>query len=236
MPVSVIIAASGSGQRMGGDVPKQFMFMGGRPVLARTLDAFNRLGIVGDIVVAAPADYVRHTWEIARQYSFEKVQAVVPGGANRAESIFAALKELPWGSMDATVLIHDGVRPFVSEELIMAVADAAREHGAAIAGTPVTDTIKEVGAGGKITSTPDRSSLWRVQTPQGFTYELIMAAYAQGEADGVFPHVTDDSMLVERMGKPVIMVESSPGNIKITTPEDMALGEILLKSASSSRA
>jgi len=246
MQVSVIITASGSGLRMGGDVPKQFLLIGGKPVLAHTMDAFNRVSIVDKIVVTAPAEYVNHAWEIATAHKLNKVRAVIAGGASRAASIYAALKALPFvgtgtgpeklphsgdkpNSPPEIVLIHDGVRPFVSEELIKSVARATQAHGAAIVGTPITDTIKEVDKKLRITSTPDRSRLWRVQTPQGFTYDMIMKAYAQGEKDGIFPQATDDSMLVERLGKPVTMVEGDPGNIKITTPEDMAIGEVLLR-------
>ena len=231
MSVAVIITASGSGLRVGGDMPKQFQPIGGKPVLAHTMAAFNQAQIVGKIVVTAPEEYVNHAWEIATANKYEKVRGVIAGGASRAESIYAALKALPFmgNTGQEIVLIHDGVRPFVSEDLIKAVAKAAQAHGAAIVGTPLTDTVKEVDKKLKITSTPDRSRLWRVQTPQGFTYDMLMKAYAQGEKDGVLPQATDDSMLVERLGIKVTMVEGAPENIKITTPVDMALGEILLK-------
>jgi len=216
---------------MGGDMPKQFQQLGGRPVLAHTMDAFNRADAVGRIVVTVPAEYVNHAWEIAKVNEFDKVKAVIAGGDSRAASIYAALKALPFmgGTGQEVVLIHDGVRPFVSEDLIKAVARAARTHGAAIAGIPLTDTIKEVDRKSKVISTPDRSRYWRVQTPQGFTYDMLMKAYIQGEKDGILPQATDDSMLVERLGVPVTMVEGEPRNIKITTPEDMALGEALLR-------
>jgi len=245
MSVSVIITAGGSGLRLGGRLPKQFQFLGGKPILARTINAFNRSEAVSDIIVAAPADYVTHANEIVDVYDFHKVRAVVAGGENRAASIYAALKMLPRDkSVDTymafktvpVVLVHDGVRPFVSEMLIRTVAEAARIHGAAIAGTPLTDTIKEVNEGSKVVSTPDRKRFWRVQTPQAFTYDLIMKAYAQGEKDGVLPHATDDSMLVERLGLQVTMVEGHPGNIKITTPEDMAFAEMLLRGNDNFRA
>jgi len=219
---------------MGGGMPKQFMTLGGKPVLAHTIGAFNRAGIVSKIVLTVPDGFVNHAWEIIRANGFDKVLALGVGGDNRAASVYAALKVLPdveCAGRD-TVLIHDGVRPFVSEELINAVALAAGTHGAAIAGIPLTDTIKEVDEELKVMSTPDRSRFYSVQTPQGFTYDTVMDAYIQGEADGVLPHATDDSMLVERLGRPVAVVMGDPGNIKITTPEDMALGEILLKGRS----
>ena len=225
MSVTVIIAASGSGLRMGGDMPKQFQLLGGKPVLAHTLEAFNRLDIVREIIVAVPADYVEHSRELVNVHGFGKVSAIVPGGSNRAASVYASLKELCGG----IVLIHDGVRPFISERLIRAVANTAGTYGAAVAGIPLTDTIKEVGNNAQVISTPDRKRFWRVQTPQAFTYELITKAYALGEKEEILAQATDDSMLVERLGVPVQMVEGNASNIKITTWEDMALGEILIK-------
>ena len=237
MWVTAIIAAGGSGKRLGGDIPKQFQLLAGRPVLAHTIGAFDRLDIIGGIVVAVPAGYRQHTSEIVAGQGFKKVRVVTEGGTNRAASIYAALKALQSGNghretpggEPGIVLIHDGVRPFVSETQIRAVAQAAKTHTAAISGTPLTDTLKEVSESAQVLSTPDRKRYWRVQTPQGFTYDVIMRAYAQGETDGILPQATDDSMLVERLGIPVRMVEGEPGNIKITTIEDMTLGEIFLK-------
>ncbi|MCL2528484.1 MAG: 2-C-methyl-D-erythritol 4-phosphate cytidylyltransferase [Defluviitaleaceae bacterium] len=227
MSVAVIIAASGKGTRLGGHMPKQFQQMGGKPVLAHTLETFNRLDIIGTIIIAAPAEYAAYTQEITAGYGCGKVQAIVPGGENRAVSVYAALKQLPVST--DIVLVHDGVRPFVTARLINAVAESASKHGAAIAGTILTDTLKEADENGQIIATPNREKYWRIQTPQGFTYKLIMEAYAKGEKDGVLGHVTDDSALVERLGVPVQIVEGHPGNIKITTKEDLWLGELLLQ-------
>ena len=228
MSVATIIAASGSGLRLGGDIPKQFQLLGGRPILAHTLDAFTQADIVQDIFVAVPAGFAEHCRKMFSGHGYSKVREIIPGGASRAASVHAALKKL---STDTTiVLIHDGVRPFVSSRLVNAVVESARINGAATAVTALTDTLKEVDDSGRITATPDRRRFWRAQTPQGFTYELIMRAYAQGEADDILGHVTDDSALAERLGIPVYMVEGDAGNIKITTQEDLALGEILLRS------
>jgi len=228
MSISVIIAASGSGQRLGGHKPKQFQLLGGRPVLAHTLLAFERLDIIDEIIIAAPVEYTAHTWDITARYGFSKVREVVPGGANRAESIYAALKKLHKDTN--IVLIHDGVRPFVSEETIKSVVRTAEIYGAAVAGIPLTDTIKEVSRTGHVVATPDRQRFWQVQTPQGFTYDMIKNAYAQGEKDDILVTATDDSILVERLGHGVKMVEGHPGNIKITTREDLLLSEMLLRS------
>jgi len=226
MSISVIVTAGGSGTRLGGEVPKQFQMLGDRPVLAHTLGVFDSLDI-REIVVAVPGGYIDHTWEIVRSHGFSKVRGIVSGGVNRAESVLTALKQLPRDT--GIVLIHDGVRPFVSKELIKAVAKATYECSAAVAGTVLTDTLKEVDSHGQVVSTPDRQRFWRVQTPQGFTYKLIMDAYAQGEKDGILSYVTDDSTLVERLDVPVMMVEGSSDNIKITTREDLILSELLLE-------
>ena len=230
MSTAVIIAASGSGSRLGGHIPKQFQELGDMPVIAHTLAAFDRLDIIHEIIVAAPADYVSHTYDIVACHGFAKVSKVVPGGTSRAASIYAALKQLQ-PSTDV-VLIHDGVRPFVTTELITSVAAAAKTHGAAIAGTPLTDTIKKVNENKQVESTPNRKHYWQVQTPQGFAYELIMKAYAQGEKDNILSQVTDDSALAERLGIPVYMVEGSAGNMKITTREDLELGRLRLQGES----
>ena len=227
MSIAVIIAAAGSGVRLGGDIPKQFQLLGDKPILAHTMDAFNRADIVRDIIVAVPEEHVTYSQEIVARFGCTKVRATVPGSTSRAASVYSALKLLPADT--EIVLIHDGVRPFVSGRLIKAVAESSMTHGAAIAGTVMTDTLKEADENGQITATPDRRRFWRAQTPQGFTYELIMKAYAQGEKDGILSHATDDSALVERLGVPVYMVEGDAGNIKITTQEDLALGEVLLR-------
>jgi len=225
MPVAVIIAASGTGSRMGGQMPKQFQMLGTKPILAHTIEAFNKLDLIGQIVIAAPEKYVAHTQEISAAYP--KVQAVAPGGKNRAQSVYAAAKLL---SPEARiVLIHDGVRPFVTSELIMAVIEATKTHGAAIAGTPLTDTLKQVDAKVQITHTPDRSRFWHAQTPQGFTYDLLMKAYAQAQKDGILDQATDDSSLVEHLGHRVQIVASTTKNIKITTPEDLRLANLLIE-------
>jgi len=226
MSIAVIIAAAGSGARLGGMKPKQFQLLGGRPVLAHTLEAFNRLDIIEEIIIAAPSEYIAHTWDIAARYGFNKVREIVPGGKNRAESVYAALKQLAAN----IVLIHDGARPFVSEELIKSIAQAAKHYGAAVVGIPLTDTIKEVNQQSQAVKTPDRQRFWCVQTPQGFTYEIISKAYAQGDKDGILESATDDSILVERIGATIQMVEGHPSNIKITTREDLLMGEIMLRS------
>lgn len=218
--VSVIIAASGTGERMGAGMPKQFLDLGGMPILARTIAAFNSMEVVTCIAVAVPQGYVKEV----TAYGFSKVQCVVEGGRDRTASVYAALLSLP--VTQGIVLVHDGVRPFVDEPLVCAVASAAARHGAAVACTPVTDTIKSVDENGRITATIDRNNLWRAQTPQGFTYSTLINAHNNAQAKGIT--ATDDCALVERMGIPAYIVPSSPRNIKITTVEDMTIAKAFL--------
>jgi 2-C-methyl-D-erythritol 4-phosphate cytidylyltransferase len=218
--ISVVIPAGGSGVRFGGDVPKQFLELGGEPILKRTLSVFDALEIVSEIVVAVPKKFLSEV----EGYKISKIK-VVCGKKNRAESVFAALQTLQNAEI---VLIHDGIRPFVTREIIEEVAYAAKKFGASVACSPVTDTIKQVDSQKKIVTTPNRASLWQAQTPQGFTYEIISRAYAEANNDGVLANATDDSTLVERLGIPVKIVPSSPANIKITSQTDLIFARALL--------
>jgi len=222
LQVKVIIPAGGSGNRFGGKIPKQFQLLGGLPILHRTIEAFQKHKMVTEIVVAVPPEYVQDV----KNYGFDKVLHVVEGGSSRASSVNIALQAISQGGI---VLIHDGARPLVSEDTITQVAYKTNKYGATVACTPVTDTIKVVSfvenEHGQIISTLNRDNLWRAQTPQGFTYGLIMQAQQYFDD----PSITDDSILVERLGKPVYIVEDSPRNIKITTREDLIIAEALLK-------
>jgi len=241
MKISVIIPASGAGTRLGGSIPKQFLHLNGEPILRRTLGIFDMLGNCYEgstdrnineqsasclecveIAVAVPEEYLATVAE----YDLATPLHIIPGGKTRAESVYSALQAIsPYTEI---VLIHDGIRPFVTPETIRAVAQAAATYGAAIAATPVIDTIKQADAQGKITSTPARSTLWQAQTPQGFTYEIVTRAYAAAYADGILSTATDDASLAERLNIPVHIVPSPPTNIKITTQTDLSLAEILM--------
>jgi len=222
--MKIIVVASGAGSRFGGDVPKQFLMLSGEPILKRTLAVFDSCKIASEIAVAVPEGYA----DDVRAYDLPKVKYLVTGRETRAESVFSALTCFA-DSRDEkeVVLIHDGVRPFVTHDLIERVASAAKKYGAAIAASPVTDTIK-MAEFGIITATPDRSALWQAQTPQGFTYENIYDAYSKAQANGTLHTATDDSSLVERMGIAVKIVPSTPENIKITTPIDLKIAHALL--------
>jgi 2-C-methyl-D-erythritol 4-phosphate cytidylyltransferase len=222
--IKIIIPASGTGTRFGGETPKQFLKLNGEPLLKRTLTAFDDLEQSDEIAVAIPEGYQNEV----KNYGIKKLTHIVTGKQTRAESVYAALKGFTENIYPTQIiLVHDGIRPFITPETIKSVAVAAAKHGAAIACSPVTDTIKQVSEG-KITATPDRSTLWQAQTPQGFTYEILHRAYATAEAQGYLAQATDDSSLVERLGIPVFVVPSPPTNIKITTPSDLKIAEAFL--------
>lgn len=224
--VSVIVTAGGRGRRFGAAGPKQFMPLNGIPILARTLAVFDRLDCVSDLWVTVPDEYIALTEkEIIEAYSIRKVMGVIAGGDDRQSSVYRAIRAL--GATPDIVLIHDGVRPFITEQTIRAVIDGVCRGCAAIAGVKTTDTIKLTGRDGQVLDTPSRDFLWAARTPQGFSYETILQAHEQAARDGFTG--TDDSMLVERLKlAPVHMVEDAPSNLKITTPEDLIIAETLL--------
>lgn len=222
--VSVIIVAAGSGKRMGSSIPKQFLELDGRPVLSYTIETFDTSADIDEIIIVTNPDntgYVKS--EIAAP--FKKVKAVIAGGSERQYSVYNGLSAVSQGC--DTVLIHDGVRPFVTHESIRRITEKTREYGCCVLGMPVKDTIKLCSAEGIVQTTPDRSLLWQAQTPQAFKYDIILDAHKQAAADGFLG--TDDSMLTERMGYKTYMVEGSYENIKLTTPEDMDIGLKILE-------
>jgi 2-C-methyl-D-erythritol 4-phosphate cytidylyltransferase len=218
--VTAIVVAAGAGLRMGG-IDKLFADVGGMPLLARTLAAFEACPSVDQIILVASEANLDRCWKLVKSYGFKKVTELVPGGARRQDSVQQGLdqvKDSRW------VLIHDGVRPFIDDAVIAAGIEAAREHGAAVAAVPVKDTIKVVNAEHLVRNTPRRETLWAAQTPQVFRIDVIRAAYRDAFGD-----VTDDAMLLERLGQPVKVYQGSYENIKITTPEDLDLAECILK-------
>ena len=224
--VSVVIAAGGRGKRMGGGTPKQFLRLGGVPILQRTIAAFDVIPSVREIVVVVPADSLARTRLLVRRAGFRKVSAVVQGGKDRQASVLNGLSGC--ASRTGLVLVHDAVRPFAGKATIMRVIRAAARYGAAVVGVPVGDTIKVESRGrpGYYARTLRREELWAVQTPQGFRYPLLLEAHRRARAAGF--RGTDDASLVERMGLPVRIVPGSGRNIKITTPDDRKMAEFLL--------
>jgi 2-C-methyl-D-erythritol 4-phosphate cytidylyltransferase len=200
--------------------------MGGIPLLAHTLRPFEVCTAVGEVVVLAPpGNGVQLTEELAARFGARKISRIVPGGAERQDSVYAGLMALGPGT--DLVLIHDGARPFVTSALIERVLEETRVSKAAVAAVPVRDTIKEINEHRNVLKTLRRDRLWEIQTPQGFHYSLILDAYERAFQEGFYG--TDDAALVERLGVTVKAVKGSRFNLKFTTPEDLVLGEALLK-------
>ena len=216
--ITAIVPAGGRGQRMGGNRPKQYLPLGGRPLLWHALARLEASPLVTDIVlVVRGADLDPCRRQLSERGGFAKIAALVPGGAERSASVYRGLQE----THADMVLVHDAVRPFISEELLERVVAATRAHGAALPALPVVETIKEV-MGERVVGTPQRERLWQAQTPQGFDRALLLRAYHAAGPDAA---TTDDAALVERLGHPVCVVPGEAENRKITTPEDLAWAE-----------
>jgi 2-C-methyl-D-erythritol 4-phosphate cytidylyltransferase len=220
-----IIAAAGTGSRMASDRPKQFLQLAGTPIIFHTLKPFELCDSIQEVIVVLPAESSAPFLAEAGKHGLRKLARVVPGGATRADSVKRGLAAVRSATAEI-VAVHDGVRPFVTVEEISSTVEAAREHGAAILATPVTDTIKLV-EGGAVVRTLERRDLRQALTPQCFHYELLRRAYEQVDVND--PSLTDESVLVERLGEQVAIVEGSRRNIKITTPHDLLIAEALLR-------
>jgi 2-C-methyl-D-erythritol 4-phosphate cytidylyltransferase len=222
--VTAIVPAGGLGRRAGGDVPKQFLLLRGMPILTRTLLHLTTPGLIDALILVVPPG--AEEWcqkHVLAPYPLPLTIEIVPGGAERQESVFRGLER---ASKDARlVVIHDAVRPFVSSDLLRRTIEAARSFGAAVAAVPAVETVK-VAEGGFVRETPPRDRLWIAQTPQAFHGDLIQEAYRRAVVDGF--RGTDDAMLVERLGVKVKVVAGDPENIKITTGEDLERAEQIL--------
>lgn len=235
----VIIPAAGQGRRMGGTSGKQFIPVGGIPVLARTLLAFEsfqneqnaRSPFSMHGVLVTSSDSLQEADEICRKYGITFINQIISGGSSRQESVWngiCALKTLSQPPDEGDIIfIHDGARCFVDSGTLGRCLRGAKEHGVCTAAVPVKDTIKqaEPDGSGRIAQTHDRSTLYAVQTPQAFLYPLLMESYTAANKNK--QEATDDSSLAERIGLPVFLVEGSYSNIKITTPEDLLWAELL---------
>lgn len=227
MKCTAIVLAAGQGKRMKSSVQKQFLQLGDHPVLYYSLKAFQDSPEIADIVLVCGETEINYCKDaFVKKYHMDKVSAVVAGGKERYDSVYQGLcacRETDY------VLIHDGARPFVTEELIQRGLNCVEEYQACAAGMPSKDTVKIIGEGQKVTSTPDRSQVWNVQTPQIFTYHLVKEAYEKALTHDC-GRITDDAMVVENYGNHgVWLYEGSYKNIKITTPEDLKIGEIFAR-------
>ncbi len=216
--VGAVIAAAGESQRMG-EVDKVFALLGGESILTRVVDAFQECNLIDQIVVVLSEQNLERGRQSVAEQRWSKVVDVCAGGRRRQDSVAAGLRRL---SNCDWVVIHDGARPLVTVDLINRGLEAAKETGAAVAAVPVTDTIKLAGDDRIVHQTPPRQNLWAVQTPQVFRIDIITEAYSRANGD-----VTDDASLVEQLGYRVKLYMGAYDNIKITTPDDLALAEVL---------
>ncbi len=239
---TAIVLAAGAGKRMQSNVAKQYLLLNEKPVLWYALNVFEKSSIINEIILVVGKGEIPYCREeIVEKYGFQKVAHVIEGGAERYLSVWEALKVLQKQSGDVqsdrergVVFIHDGARPFVTEDILRDTYEATLQHGACVTGMPVKDTIKISDQDGFAVQTPNRRTVWQVQTPQVFDKDLILEAYGtliqnleQIKASGV--EITDDAMVVETMKKqPVKLVKGSYMNMKITTPEDMKIAQSLL--------
>lgn len=229
MKMTAIVLAAGTGKRMNTKVHKQYLLLKEKPILYYSLKAFEDSHVDEIILVTGAEEIEFCRKEIVEKYGFGKVRAIVEGGRERYHSVYEGLKAV--GETDY-VLIHDGARPFVSQDIIERTLEAVCEYRACVAGMPVKDTIKISDEEGFAKETPNRSSVWMIQTPQAFSYPLIYDAYTRmlEKEDSA---ITDDAMVVERMtNHKVKLIEGSYRNIKITTPEDLLIAEQFLYNGS----
>lgn len=213
--VTAVIVAAGSGTRMGTDVPKQFLKIGGRTILETTVAVFEKNPYVDDILVLTGRDFVEFCEELCRP--FEKVRSILPGGKERQDTVWEAVRRISDGEL---VLIHDGVRPYVIDAVIEGVLAGAKSAGAAVPAVASKDTVRQTAAEGG-SRTLDRKTLFQVQTPQGFASEILREAYEAAYRDGFLG--TDDAGLAERIGQTIVLTEGDYANIKITTREDLPM-------------
>jgi 2-C-methyl-D-erythritol 4-phosphate cytidylyltransferase len=226
MKTVAIIPAAGSSKRMQNNISKQYLLLDGIPVLARTLEIFQRSPGIDEIFLIVPEmdiDYARN--DIVDRYDISKVSNILAGGEERQDSVRNGIDVL--GSDHDIVVIHDGVRPFISEELVRSAIFEASTWQAVTVGVPVKDTVKSVDGHGIVLETLNRNHLWLTQTPQAFERDIIKKAYEAAYRDNYYG--TDDAALVERMGVKVMMIRGSYDNIKITTKDDIMLAEVLIR-------
>ncbi len=223
-----LVVAAGSGRRMGASVKKQYMELGGKPVLYFSLKAFQNSGIIDEIVLVVGENELSYAQnEVVDKYGFTKVSAIIPGGEERYDSVWQGLQVIP--EEEGYVFIHDGARPFVTEEIIRRGYDAVSQYKACAAGMPSKDSVKLADEEDFVVSSPDRDHVWLMQTPQVFEISLIREAYEKfmGQEEKT---ATDDAMVAEQMlAVPVKLFEGSYENMKLTLPEDMKLAEAILK-------
>lgn len=229
-----LIPAAGMGKRMGASINKQYLQLRGMPIVARTISVFEQSPLIDAIYLVIPAEEIPYCREhVVEAYGFTKVVAIVPGGSERQNSVLNGLRSMrKFASDDDVILIHDGVRPLITEALLQESITLARLRDGVLVAVPVKDTIKTV-HGGVVIDTPDRELLWQAQTPQTFRFSKIFTAHRAAENDGFIG--TDDASLVERIGGKMHIIRGNYRNMKITTPEDLIFAEAILAVMQSER-
>lgn len=223
MKTIALITAAGKGQRMQSAIPKQYLFLGGKPILAQTLQVFEECPAVDGIYLIAPLDQLdKVQTDIVEKYQFKKILKLVRGGKVRQLSVWNGLQAIR--SECSIVIVHDGVRPLIRRQLIEQSITEAKKNGAAVVAVPAKDTVKRITKGNKVQTLP-REEIWLAQTPQSFQFSLLMKAYQKAQQEDIIG--TDDAFLVELLGHPITMIKGDYSNIKITTPEDLVLAESL---------
>lgn len=226
MKIVAIVLAAGTGSRMKSNIPKQFMELKGYPILYYSLKVFEESFVDEIILVTRENDIEYCKKEIVNKYKMRKVKKIIAGGSERYLSVYQGLQQIQNADY---VYIHDGARPFLNQEIIERVQNELEKAGACVVGMPVKDTIKIVDSNRKVTDTPERKYVWQIQTPQAFCYDLVKEAYDK-VLQSEISNVTDDAMVVELMeGHLIKVVEGSYTNIKITTPEDLKIGEAIME-------
>lgn len=227
-----VIPAAGRGERMGSRTKKQFLALCGLPVIIHTLAVFQKSPFIDEIICVASKEDHPFLGRLISQHALTKVKRVIPGGDRRQDSVQSAidLLEEEQRPPDDIVLVHDGVRPLVTLELIEQVVSATQKFGGAVAALPVTDSLKEVSADHFIQKSVAREKIWSMQTPQAFRLALLSEAYREAARDRFSG--TDEAMLVERIGAPIRCIQGLSENIKITTPSDLKMAELLLSARS----
>jgi len=225
--IAAIIPAAGIGKRMGRQTPKPYLVLAGKPILAHTLEIFEKVKEVDEVTLVVHPDELDYCQEqVLSRYTFKKVLRLVPGGKERQDSVYHALKALQNEDDLEIILVHDGVRPFITTDQIRRVLEAARQYGGAVLGLPAQDTLKRVDPQGHIHQTLERKDIWQIQTPQAFQAPLLWRAFVEAYSRNYYG--TDEASLVEDLHQTVVVIPGSPWNLKITTPEDLQLAEAIL--------
>lgn len=224
--IAAIVAAAGMGLRMGHKTPKPYLLLAGKPILARTLEIFEGIREIQEVTLVVHPEELDYCQEkVISPFGFKKVLRLVPGGKERQDSVYHGLKALQNEDNLELVLAHDGVRPFVTPPQVRRLLEEARRHGAAVLGIPAQDTLKKVSPEGLVRQTLERQDIWQIQTPQAFQAPLLWRAFVEAYSRNFYG--TDEASLVEELNHQVVVVPGSILNIKITTPEDLQLAEVI---------